>query len=115
MTDKNKAVYVIFGEQPAFLMATLFKKITWLNQAITAADRVVIKPNLLVPRVSKSGATDPILVDQPIFELRQRGVDNITLAEGAWLGADTWQACRVCGYDRLIKKYDLKFVDLGVG
>lgn len=105
-------VYVTFGSNMNSLFENLFRG-RFLEQYVSPNDHIVIKPNVLLPRDSKSGATtDPLLVDLLIQDLRLLGVKKITIAEGAWIGANTFHSFEVCGYKKLASKYDIELVDL---
>ena len=74
---------------------------------------VAIKPNLVVPRPPYDGATTHTeVVEGIILFLRDFGCEKIKIIESAWVGDSTKMALQVCGYDTLIKKYDIPFVDL---
>lgn len=105
MSDVN----VIYGSDPSELINELFSKTPEYRKLFNSEDRVVLKPNVLLPKESHFGATtDPGLVGALIKELRGLGVKDIKIAEGAWVGADTGRSFRVCGYESL----DVPLIDL---
>jgi len=74
--------------------------------------RVTIKPNLVVARPADGGATThPQIVEGITRFLRGNGIDDITIAEGSWVGADTRRAFETCGYTNLSKKYGVQLLD----
>ena len=44
--------------------------------------------------------------------LKDLGISNISIAEGAWLGARTDDAFKICGYNDLAYRYGIKLIDL---
>ena len=74
---------------------------------------VALKPNLVVAKPASSGATtSPRVVAGAIEFLRDCGVRDITIMEGAWAGDSTERAWQVCGYRALEKKYGVRLLDL---
>ncbi|MFU0828536.1 MAG: hypothetical protein ACFWTJ_13590 [Lachnoclostridium sp.] len=74
--------------------------------------KVGIKPNLVVSRPAKEGATThPEIVEGIICYLKDWGINNITILEGAWVGDSTQAAFRNCGYTALAEKYGVKLLD----
>jgi len=75
--------------------------------------RVALKPNLVVAKPASTGATtSPEVVAGTIEFLKDCGVTDITIMEGAWAGESTERAWQVCGYRELEKKYGVRFLDL---
>jgi uncharacterized protein (DUF362 family) len=75
--------------------------------------KVALKPNLVVAKPASSGATtSPRVVAGTIEFLKDRGVKDITIMEGAWAGDSTELAWQVCGYRELEKKYGVRLLDL---
>ncbi|MDR2642590.1 MAG: DUF362 domain-containing protein [Planctomycetaceae bacterium] len=73
---------------------------------------VVIKPNLVVAKPANEGATTHIEIVEGIIRfLKDCGVVKLVIAEGSWLGENTGRAVSCCGYDVLVKRYGLKFID----
>ena len=75
--------------------------------------KVVIKPNLVTPTKPEHGATTHVGIVESIVRYLKENcrVASITIAEGAWIGADTAEAFTVCGYDELAKKYGVILLD----
>ncbi|MCI9545876.1 MAG: DUF362 domain-containing protein [Lachnospiraceae bacterium] len=74
--------------------------------------KVGIKPNLVSPSKASEGATThPEVVAGIVEYLQMYGVNRIYIMEGAWVGAKTSEAVRVCGYDKLCRHYQVEFVD----
>ena len=75
--------------------------------------RVALKPNLVSAKPATSGATtSPEVVAGTIEFLKNCGVSDITVMEGAWAGDSTERAWKVCGYRELEKKYGVRLLDL---
>ena len=74
---------------------------------------VALKPNLVLAKPASSGATtSPEIVAGTIEFLKECGVTDITIMEGAWAGGNTEQAWKICGYRGLEKKYGVRLLDL---
>lgn len=72
-----------------------------------------IKPNLVAESAPSKGATThPELVAGAIEYLKEHGFSDITVMEGSWVGADTAQSLRAAGYEPVLKRYQVPFVDL---
>ncbi len=72
-----------------------------------------IKPNLVSPSTADMGATThPEIVAGIIEYLKAHSFTNIIMLESSWVGAKTYEAIRLCGYNELSKKYDVPFIDL---
>jgi Domain of unknown function (DUF362). len=74
--------------------------------------KIGIKPNLVVARPADEGATThPEIVEGIIQYLRDAGVHDICILEGAWVGDSTQKAFRNCGYAALAEKYNVRLID----
>ncbi|MCD7746429.1 MAG: DUF362 domain-containing protein [Lachnospiraceae bacterium] len=74
--------------------------------------RIGIKPNLVSASEASYGATThPEIVAGVIEYLQEHGYRNIVVAEGSWVGARTSETIQVCGYDKLVEKYGVEFLD----
>jgi len=106
-------VYVAFGSNISGAFDHFRKEISWLNSWFDPGEHLVIKPNVLMPRENSTGATtNPALVEENIRFLREIGVARITIAESAWVGANTQEAFQHCGYQHLSDQYHVPLVDL---
>ena len=75
--------------------------------------RIAIKPNLVVPKPSTSGATtDPALVTCIIKYLKEKGHTDIRILESSGVGNSTQRAFGICGYDTISENLDVPLVDL---
>ena len=76
-------------------------------------DSVLIKPNILVGRPYKTGATtNPYVIGALIDILRDHGISKIVIGEGSIVGKDTSEAFKECGIDRLAASKKVGLVDL---
>jgi len=107
----NNNIYIIYGKDAKSMTKDLLKYVD-VNKYIPRNSKIAIKPNLVVAKPYTSGATtNPQIVEGIIEYLKENGHDNITILEGAWLGASTKRAFEVCGYSEISKKYGVKLID----
>lgn len=75
--------------------------------------KIALKPNLVVAKGWKSGATtNPAVCEAVIEYFFERGYRDISIIESSWLGCDTRRAFSVCGYEELSKKYNVELIDV---
>ena len=75
--------------------------------------RIGIKPNLVSPSPAEFGATThPEVVAGIIEYLKERGFQDILIAEGSWVGDRTSEAFEYCGYNRLSEEYGVSLADV---
>jgi uncharacterized protein (DUF362 family) len=83
-----------------------------ISKKINSSMQVCIKPNLVLARPAKEGATThPEIAEGIILYLRDSSVRNIIIAEGSWVGEATTRAFDVCGYTALAQKYGVELLD----
>ena len=103
-------IYQAFGND-GFKLA--YQLLTELNPELNVDYQVALKPNLVVAKDSKQGATtDPHLAAGVIEYLKEQGIEDIVIMEGSWVGADTERAFKECGYQELAQEYDLELYNL---
>ncbi len=74
---------------------------------------VALKPNLVTSRAPETGATTHAeLLAGTIEYLKEHGFSDITIMEGSWVGEVTPRAFKAAGYDEVVKKYGVTFLDL---
>jgi len=105
-------LYIAHGKDAAKLTRQLLEAMqpcaNWDKNA-----SIGIKPNLVVAKGWKSGATtNPAVCEAVIKYLRANGFANVFVIESAWLAADTVRAFKVCGYNELAEKYGLELFDV---
>ena len=72
-----------------------------------------IKPNLVAAIPAGEGATThPEMAEGVISYLKSKGLNNIIILEGSWVGDSTKSAYKVCGYEEISKKYNVPLYDL---
>jgi uncharacterized protein (DUF362 family) len=75
--------------------------------------RIALKPNLVVARDWRSGATThPDICAAVVEYFQARGFSRIRVIESAWVGESTQRAFRVCGYEELARRYGVELVDV---
>ena len=75
--------------------------------------QIGIKPNLVSPTEASYGATThPEIVAGIIEYLQERSCQHIVMLESSWVGDKTSESMEVCGYDRLVEKYNVPFWDM---
>ena len=84
-----------------------------LEYAFRRTDRVLIKPNVLMPMDYRSGAiTNPTVVEAVIGLLRDFGIKKITIGEGSVVGENSMRCLASCGLDKIAEKEQVKLIDL---
>lgn len=102
----------IYGAEP-LQMAYEIMAAADVKSMIRKDAKIVLKPNLVVPKPSSSGATtSPEVVEGVIRCLKDNGFHNIIIAESSGIGESTTVAYKVCGYERLSAKYNIPLLDL---
>jgi len=108
----NNEIHVIYGNNPCKMVYDILTK-TQMAHELNSKMHIGIKPNLVVAKPADQGATtSPFAVEGVIQYLQDNGIKNITIMEGSWVGDNTKQAYRVCGYEELARKYNIPLVDL---
>src|SRR5690554_3329555 len=101
-------IFLIYGEDP-FEMTTKLLDSLQIGITLSSEFNIVLKPNLVVPREAREGATThPQIVEAVIQYLQKWGCYNITIAESSWIGAKTEEAFKVHKYDKLASTYNVK-------
>ncbi|MDR2169402.1 MAG: DUF362 domain-containing protein [Planctomycetaceae bacterium] len=104
-------INIIYGVDVLGMTYELLK-VVGVSSKLRGDMRVVIKPNLVVAKPASEGATThPEIVEGIIRFLRDFGINDLTIAEGSWLGEVTGRAFSCCGYDVLAKRYGIRIVD----
>lgn len=82
------------------------------SEAFTQEERILVKPNYIDSSHPSLGVTtDSRIVEGILKYLRGEGFSRIVVGEGSGF-ADTWEAFRVAGLDRLAGEYGVELVDL---
>ena len=105
-------IYNIYGTDPHAMTLALLEASNAANLVPSGAN-IILKPNLVVAGSPENGATTHAGVLSGYIEyFRDSGVNNITIAEGSWVGAQTLPAMKRAGYDDVCRRYNVPFVDL---
>ena len=105
-------LYVAQGNDVRNMTKRLLKQIR-LEQYIGKDDSIGLKPNLVVSKTYKSGATtNPVICEEIIEYLFSHGRRNVFIIESSWIGDSTKRAFKVCGYEALSKKFGIELVDV---
>ena len=109
--DRSK-IYEVYGSDPGVMTRALLEAVR-PEQEIPPGGLVVLKPNLAVSKPAESGATThPGIVGETIRYLREKGIDRMVILESSWIGDQTREAFRVCGYETVAQFYGVPLVDV---
>jgi len=105
-------IRIIYGDNPRQMVRQLLEVIR-PEEEIEKDALIGIKPNLVVAKPARFGATTtPEIVEGIIEYLQSKGQNRIVIMEGSWVGDRTKEAFRVCGYEELSRKYNVPLIDL---
>lgn len=108
----NNEIYVSYGDRPKEMIKEILSTLK-IEENIGQDELIGIKPNLVVAKPSTSGATTSTKLIEGVIEyLQSKGLNNIVITEGSWVGDLTSRAFKVCGFNELSKKYNVPLVDL---
>ncbi|MDR2344848.1 MAG: DUF362 domain-containing protein [Planctomycetaceae bacterium] len=104
-------INIIYGTEKLDMTYKLLQSVS-VEKQLRRDMNVVIKPNLVVAKPAYEGATThPEIVEGIIRFLQDFGITKLVIAEGSWVGEKTDRSISCCGYDTLIKRYGIKFID----
>lgn len=84
-----------------------------LEAIIRPGDKVILKPNLLLPvNYTRGAVTNPFLAEALIDLLNEVGVRRISIAEGCVVGEDTQKCFQSSGFKDLAERKNVKNIDL---
>ena len=79
----------------------------------STGSKIGIKPNLVLPSPASKGATThPQLIEGLLQYLQSKNFHNIQVMESSWYGASTEESLKVCGYQKILDKYNVPFLDM---
>lgn len=82
-----------------------------LDEVLSAEKPVLIKPNYINARHPSTGiTTDGRVVEGIVKFLKEHGKNNVFIGEGSGF-ADTFEAFKVAGLDKVAEKWNVKLVD----
>ncbi len=109
--ERNQ-IFINYGDQGKKMVQELLQQLKIENE-LQADDLIALKPNLINATKADQGATtDPEIVRGVIEYLQHYSFKNLMLIEGSWVGADTEDAFKVCGYQKLARDYDIPIYNL---
>jgi len=104
-------VAIVKGTNPQDMTVEALK-MAEAEGALSEGRPVLIKPNYINDRHPLTGiTTDSRIIEGVIKFLRQLGVEEIIVGEGSGV-SDTLKAFKVAGVDDLVKRWNVKLVDL---
>ncbi len=104
-------VAIVKGETPS-LMVKQALQLIHAEELVSAEDRVLIKPNCVIPRSPSTGTTtDPRVVDALIQFAENQGVKDTVIAEGGAVGR-TDEAFDVSGVRDVSTRRNVKLVNV---
>ena len=84
-----------------------------LGYGLRNKDKVLIKPNVLMPMDYRTGAvTNPLVIEAVIILLQDFGIKNITIGEGSVVGESSMRSMKACGLDKLAERTGVDILDL---
>ena len=110
--DLMSSIYEIYGNNAREMTISLMAAAK-VAARISEGAKVVIKPNLVNASGAENGATThPGAVAGCIEYLKDAGFSDISVIESSWVGEQTGNAMRVCGYDKICSEQNVPFCDL---
>ena len=105
-------IFQIYGQNAHDMTLALLEASNAISR-VPPGGSVALKPNLVIAGTPESGATThPGVLSGAIEYFRGRGVRDISVIEGSWVGDETMRAMRRAGYDAVCSRYDVPFFDL---
>lgn len=109
---KNNEILVIYGQNMAEMADALARRADLAALIGERKSRIGLKPNLVLDAPASDGATTHVEMAEGLVDyLQGEGFCDITILEGAWVGAKTARAFEVCGYADLAARKGVKLVD----
>ncbi len=109
---KKDEILVIYGNEYTKMTKELLEEAGLAEMIGDREKRIGIKPNLVSPVPASEGATThPEVAEGLLQYLQEHGFRDIVIMEGAWVGAETEEAFRVCGYKELAGRYGVRLID----
>lgn len=105
-------IYEIYGNN-AHIMTKELMRAANVSAFIPQGASIALKPNLVRAGSPDTGATTHAGVLTGCVEyLQEAGFSDISIIESSWIGGNTQESVRVCGYDKVCQKYNVPFYDL---
>lgn len=107
-----RSINVVYGNRPREMILKALR-ILDVADSFNSSMLVGLKPNLVVPKPSSSGATTSTgLIEGVIEYLKSHGIHRIWIMESSGLGHQTSHAFTVTGLDKLASRYGVRLIDL---
>jgi len=104
-------VAIVKGANPVDITVKALKMID-VDEALSEEKPVLIKPNYIDASHPSTGiTTDSRVIEGVIKFLKNREVKDVLIGEGSGF-ADTFEAFRVAGLDKVAKRWNVRLVDL---
>ncbi|MEM3565667.1 MAG: DUF362 domain-containing protein [Candidatus Bathyarchaeia archaeon] len=110
---KISRVAIVKGSDPIETTVKALEMIKADSEGVLSTEKpILIKPNYITAQHPSTGVTtDGRVVEGVVKFLKEYGKDNIIIGEGSgW--ADTFEAFKVAGIDKISEKWKVKLVDL---
>jgi len=109
---KENQIFINYGAQARKMVKELLSEIK-IEAELKKEYLIALKPNLINATKSQKGATtDPELVKGVIEYLKEKDFYNLIIMEGSWVGENTKNAFKHCGYKEVSQKYEVPLYDL---
>ncbi|MGI6005558.1 MAG: DUF362 domain-containing protein [Christensenellales bacterium] len=109
---RKDQIAVIYGTDAKKMAYDLMKHADIASQ-LEPGMSIGLKPNLVLARPSDSGATTtPGLLEGAIDYLQENGHTRITILESSWIGDSTKRAFKVCGFEDMARRKNVRLLDL---
>ena len=107
-----RSINVIYGDRPREMILKALLKLD-LASSLDPSMTVGLKPNLVVPKPSSSGATTSTgLIEGVVEYLKKHSIHRIWIMESSGIGRRTSHAFKVTGLDKVASRYGVKLIDL---
>ena len=109
---QTNEILVIYGTDISAMAMSLAREANLAELIGDRGKRVGLKPNLVVAKPAKEGATThPEIAAGLITYLKENGFNNLAILEGAWVGASTSEGFKACGYAMLAAETGVTLID----
>ncbi len=107
-----RSIYQIYGQDAHDMTLRLLEASDAIGR-VPPGGSVALKPNLVIAGAPEDGATTHAgVLSGCIGYFSARGVSEIGVIEGSWVGDNTLRAMRRAGYDQVCRRYGVPFYDL---
>lgn len=121
MREMNGVVSIVRGEEPEKMVGDALELLGGLKNIVSESN-ALIKPNLgswitgIVPKyVNRWATTKPEIIVALIEELRKVGIEEVSVAEGAFLDQDATAQFQESGIKEMVEAAGGRIIDLDKG